>query len=81
MVLNLVEKDNSFSFGDGYARNYIIFVANLINSSHADNRTNNILVLGKNFTQEINGTTIYAEKLYSINFTEINKKILFELAL
>ena len=77
MVLNLVEKDNSFSFGDGC----IIFVANLINSSHADNRTNNILVLGKNFTQEINGTTIYAEKLYSINFTEINKKILFELAL
>ena len=35
---------------------------------------NNILVLGKDFVQGINGTTIYAEKLYSINFTESNKK-------
>ena len=29
-----------------------------------------ILVLGKDFIQGVNGTTIYAEKLYSINFTE-----------
>ena len=28
------------------------------------------LVLGKDFVQGINGTTIYAEKLYKINFTE-----------
>ena len=34
---------------------------------------NNILVLGKDFIQGINGTTIYAEKLYKINFTEKNK--------
>ena len=31
-------------------------------------------------TQGINGTTLYSEKLYSINFTENNKKVLFELA-
>ena len=31
-------------------------------SSHANNRKNNILVLGKDFIQGINGTTIYAEK-------------------
>ena len=33
----------------------------------------NILVLGKDFVQGINGTEIYAEKLYKINFTEKNK--------
>ena len=33
----------------------------------------NILVLGKDFVQGINGTTVYAEKLYPINFTENNK--------
>ena len=36
--------------------------------------TKNILVLGKDFVQGINDATIYAEKLYSINFTESNKK-------
>ena len=39
----------------------------------------NILVLGKNFVQGINGTTIYAEKLYKINFTEKIKKICLSL--
>ena len=39
-------------------------------SSHANNKKNNIFVLGKDFVQGINGTTIYAEKLHSINFTE-----------
>ena len=50
-----------------------MFGVNLTNSSHANNNTNNILVLGKDFTQGINGTTLYAEKLYSINLTENNK--------
>ena len=35
-------------------------------------KQNNILVLGKDFVQGINGATIYAEKLYKINFTEKN---------
>ena len=48
-------------------------------SSHANNKKNNILVLGKDFIQEINGTTIYAEKLYSNNFTEKNKKFCLSL--
>ena len=38
-----------------------------------------ILVLGKDFIQGINGTTIYAEKLYKINFTEKNKKFCLSL--
>ena len=41
-------------------------------------KKNNILVLGKDFAQGINGT-IYAEKLYSINFTENNKKFCLSL--
>ena len=36
-------------------------------------KKSNILVLGKDFVQGINDTTIYAEKLYSINFTKNNK--------
>ena len=39
-------------------------------SVHAKNKVNNILVLGKDFIQGINGRTIYAEKMYSINFTK-----------
>ena len=38
-------------------------------------KKNNILALGKDFVQGINGTKIYAEKLYSINFIEHNKKL------
>ena len=48
-------------------------------SSHANNRKNRILVLSKDFVQGINGTTIYAEKLYSINFTENDKKFCLSL--
>ena len=45
----------------------------MINSVHANNKTKNILVLGKDFVQGLDNTAIYAEKLYSINFTENNK--------
>ena len=34
---------------------------------HANNKLNNVLVLGKAFVQGINGTTIYEEKMYSTN--------------
>ena len=54
------------------SKNYIIFGADLSSSSHA-NKKNYILVLGKDLIQGINGTKIYAEKLYKINFTEKNK--------
>ena len=42
-------------------------------------KKNNILVLGKDFVQGINGTKIHAEKLYSIHFTENNKKVCLSL--
>ena len=41
-------------------------------SVHANNKTKNIQVLGKDFVQGLDNITIYAEKLYSINFTKTN---------
>ena len=70
------DRKGEISFGSkGFGRNCIILGVDMSSSSHANNKKNNILVLGKDFVQGINGTTIYAEKLYSINFTENNKKI------
>ena len=68
------DRHGEVSFGNGLGKNCIIFGADLSSSSHANNKKNNILVLGKDFVQGINGTTIYAEKLYKISFTEKNKK-------
>ena len=56
-----------------YGRNVIISGADLSNSKHSNNKTKNILVLGQEFVQKINDTTIYAEKMYSPNFTVDNK--------
>ena len=65
------DRHGEFTFhSGGPGKNCIIFAADLSISSHANNKNNSILVLGKDFVQGINGTTIYAEKLYSINFTE-----------
>ena len=57
----------------GYGRNVIIFGADLNSSTHTNNETRSILVFGKDFIQRIDGTTIYAEKMYSNNFTVDNK--------
>ena len=71
----------TFSHPDGtsFGQNVLIFGVDMSSSVHASNRTNNILVLGKDFTQGISGTTIYAEKIYSPNFTETRKKFFLSL--
>ena len=74
------DRQGGFSFGNGFGKNCIIFGADLSSSLYANNKKN-ILVYGKDFMQGINSTTIYAEKLHSINFTEKKLKILFELTL
>ena len=73
------DRKGEFRFGNGFGKNCIILVADMSSSVHANNKTNNILVLGKDFTQGINGKTLYAEKLYSMNFTEFNKKFCLSL--
>ena len=75
----LFDRRGQFSFGNGSDRNVIIFGADMSSSVHANNKTRNILVLGKDFIQGIENTTIYAEKLFSINFTENNKKFYLSL--
>ena len=57
----------------------MIFGTDLSSSVHANNRANNILVLGKDFIQGVNGTTIYTEKIYSTNFTVANRKFCLSL--
>ena len=74
------DRHGEFSFGSrGFSTNAIIFGVDLSSSVHANNQKNNILVLGKDLIQGINGTTIYAEKMHSINFTENNKKFVVSL--
>ena len=74
------DRKGEFSFGSrGFGRNVITFAVNLSSSSHANNKKNNILVLGKDFVQGINGRAIYAEGLYKISFTENNKKFVLSL--
>ena len=51
----------------------VIFGVDANGSIHASNRANKILVLGKSLTQ-INSTTIYAEKMYSISFSATKKR-------
>ena len=61
------------------ARNVIIFGADMSFSKHANNEAKNIYVMGKDYVQEINDTTIYAEKMYYRNFTDPRKKIVLSL--
>ena len=44
------------------ARNVIIFGVDMSFSKHANNKANNIYVMGKDYITKINDTTIYAEK-------------------
>ena len=48
-------------------------------SIHANNKINNIYVLGRDFIQGLNRTTIYVEKIYKTNFTAPNKKFVLSL--
>ena len=61
------DRKGEFSFGsNGFGKNVIIFGVDMTSSIHVNNRTESILVLGKDLRQGLDNTTIYAEKLYSI---------------
>ena len=58
------DSKGSFSHPNGgFGANVIIFGADISSSAHANNETRSILVLGKDFIQGIDNTTIYAEKM------------------
>ena len=68
------DSTGSFTHPDeGNGKYFIIFGADLRNSRHATNKTQTVFVLGHGLIQNINDTTIYAEKTYSPNFTVDNK--------
>ena len=61
------------------AKNVMMFGVDTSSCIHATNRTSNIYVMGKDFIQGINDTTIYAEKLFHNNFTEFGLKFILNL--
>ena len=68
------DSKGSYTHPDGgYGKNVIIFGADMSNSKHANNKAKNVLVFGRGFVQKIDDTTIYAEQIYSPNFTVDNK--------
>ena len=73
MVLDLIEKVILHTQMGEMVEMLLFFGADLSNSAHATNQTQSVLVLGHDFIQKINDTTIYAEKVYSPNFTVDNK--------
>ena len=71
--------DEGCMFSEGSisnGRNILIFVVHESSLLHSNNKANNIYVMGKDFVQGINNTTLYADKVYSQNFTQPSKKFL-----
>ena len=60
----------------GCGKNVIIFGADLSSSVHANNRAKNMLVLGKDFIQGINGTVFAEIFSISVQYLSMVKKLL-----
>ena len=67
-----------FISGGGFPQNVLIFWVDMSSSPYIDNKKKDILVLGRGPTQGLE-STLTAEKMYSINFTEKNKKFCLSL--
>ena len=74
-----LDRKGEFSFVNGFGRNCTIFRVDTSSSVHINNKKKDILILGKGPTQGLDGTTLTAEKMYSISFTENNKKFCLSL--
>ena len=74
------DEGGTFSKGNiANVRNALIFGVHENSLTHANNKANNIFVMGDGFVQGINDTTLYAEKIYSQNFTQPNKTFVLSL--
>ena len=73
MVLDLMHAEA------GFDKKVIMFGADMSSSAHIDNKKKDILILGKGPTDGLDDTTLTAEKEYSINFTEQQKKFCLSL--
>ena len=68
------DEGDMFSMGNiNDGRNVLIFGVHESSLVHKNNKANNIFIMGDGFVQGINDTTLYAEKIYSQNFTAVNK--------
>ena len=74
------DEGGSFSKGNiSIGKNVLILGFHESSLVHQYNKANNIYVMGDLFVQGINDTTLYAEKIYSQNFTQPNKKFVLSL--
>ena len=60
-------------------KNAIIFGADVRSSVHTDNNGKDTLIRGEGSTQGLDDTTLTAEAIYPINFTQPNKKFALSL--
>ena len=75
------DRKGSFSFpGGGSGQNVLIFGVDMSFFTHIDNKKKDILVLRIGPTQGLEHT-LTAEKMYSVNFREKKRKVLFKFAL
>ena len=74
------DKGGSFSEGSiNNEKNVLIFGVHESSLLHSNNKDNNVYVMDKDPVQGIDDTTLYAEKVYSQNFTQPNKKFVLSL--
>ena len=74
------EEGGTFSEGSiSNGRKVLIFGVHESFLFHSNNKANNIYVMVKEFVQGINDTTLYADKVYSQNFTQPSKKFVLSL--
>ena len=59
--------------------NFIIFGAYMSSYVHIDNKGKDVLILGVGPTQGLDGTTLTAEAIYRINFTQSGKRFILSL--
>ena len=88
ILQNTSTKDMGICFDEGElfsighinnGKNVLIFRVHEDSVIHANNKANNIFVMSDAFVQGINDTTLYAEKMYSQNFTQPSKKFILSL--
>ena len=76
----LFDRRGTFSFpSSGFGCNGIIFGVDMSSSVHVDNQKKYVLMLGEGPTQVLHGTTLIAEKKYSIDLTVTRKKFCLSL--
>ena len=74
------DRKRKFLVGNGFGRNCIVFGVDMNSSMHVNDKKKDILILGEGPMQRLDDTTsLTAEKSYSINFSENNKKSYLEL--